>query len=221
MSIKTINQSAVSVTYVDMGDGTYAERIVVVNPDGSSIAESMSQTADRELLPTRYTCKQAFTGAVIGDVIRQTVALDVSGAVMTVVSVLWENESSSSVISAPPSVAAYLTPLMQGDALSLAQLLSAGLATATNQVTQIGYLADLADANDRFGNYKLVQSEDLGAGTKYILKSDGVGWLMIRKTYSDTASSMAYAGPANNAGVTLAQAWGQRGALTFGAISAA
>jgi len=40
---------------------------------------------------------------------------------------------------------------------------------------------------------------------------------MIRKTYTDTASAMAYAGPANNSGVTLAQAWGQRATLSYSA----
>ncbi len=65
-------------------------------------------------------------------------------------------------------------------------------------------------------SYKLVQSEDLGTGTKYILKSSGADWLMIRKTYTDTASEFTYASATNNAGITLATAWANRTTLTYG-----
>ncbi len=196
----------------DFGDGVHVPLVKLWS-------DAAPESGDRELLSTTYTVKQAWAGAVEGEVIRQTVALDVSGATMTVISVLWENESTGVTISAPPNVSAYLEPVKQGDSLTLAQLLSAGLSTASNQVTQIGYLADLADANDRFGNYKLVQSEDLGDGVKYILKSDGTGWLMVKKTYTNTASALSYAGPASNASVTLAQAWGLRASLSYGSIS--
>lgn len=180
-------------------------------------APADSTAADREILCTRYTCKQAYTGTAVGDVVLKTVVLDVGGATVDIVGVSWENESTALVVSSPPSVPLYLEPIKQGDSLTLAQLLSAGLATATNQVTQIGYLADLADANDRHATYKLVQSEDLGAGTKYILKSDGSGWLMMRKIYTNSGSTMEYAGPANNVGMTLSQAWGQRVTMTYAA----
>lgn len=196
-----------------LGDGAHAELVaaLLVDSDGNPVANP----ADREVLPTRYTVKQAYTGAAVGDVVLKTVVLDVGGGTVDVVGVSWENESTGSVIAAPPSVPVHLEPIKQGDSLTLAQLLSEGLATASNQVTQIGYLADLADANDRHATYKLVQSEDLGAGVKYILKSNGSGWLMIRKTYTDATSVLAYAGPANNSGVALAQAWGQRAALVY------
>lgn len=69
--------------------------------------------------------------------------------------------------------------------------------------------------------YKLVQSEDLGAGTKYILKSSGTDWLMVRKTYTDTASQMAYASAANNSSITLATAWANRTTLTYGTAAEA
>ena len=49
-----------------------------------------------------------------------------------------------------------------------------------------------------FATYSLVQSEDLGAGVKYVLKSDGAGWLMIRKNYSDSGATLVYASSANN-----------------------
>jgi hypothetical protein len=141
--------------------------------------------------------------------------LDVSGASTVVVSVLWENETAGTTIAAPPSIATYLEPIKQGDALTQAQLQASGLATANNQVTQIGYLADLAESNDRHATYKMVQAEDLGTGTKYIFKSNGNGWLMLRKSYTDTSSVMAYAGPVNNSGVSTTQAWAQRTTLTY------
>lgn len=206
-----------------MPDGSYAEVVAAVAVDQNG--NPVSQLADREVVTTRYTCKVAFTGATVGDVIRQTVALDVAGSTMTVISVLWENESTGATISAPPSASTNLE-VIGGSSLTLAQLLSAGLATASNQVAEIGYLADIADTNDRFATYKLVQSEDLGAGTKYILKANGntgtSGWLMIRKTYTDTTSVMAYASQTNNPTVTTASAaWTNRATLVYGGVSAA
>lgn len=184
-------------------------------PDGQLIVNVGD--IDRELVSTRYTCKLEFTGAALGDVIRQTVALDVAGNSMTVISVMWENESSGATISAPPSIALYLEAIKTSSALTLSQILSLGLATASNQVTQIGYLADLADGNDRFGGYRLVQSEDV-SGTAYVLKSNGTGWLMMRIVSTDTSDFATYAGPGNNAGVTLANAWYQRASLVYDSI---
>lgn len=64
----------------------------------------------------------------------------------------------------------------------------------------------------------LLQSEDLGTGTKYILKSDGTNWLMVRKTYTDTASQLAYASAKNNSTITIATAWANRATLTYGSV---
>ena len=215
------------VHFTDLEGAVYKKRLVphagdshaeivaalIVDQNGNPV----SQSADREVVATRYTCKVAFTGAAVGDVIRQTVALDVSGSTMTVISVLWENESAGTTISAPPSVSANLE-VIGGSSLTLAQLLSAGLATATNQVMQIGYAADLVDLT----KYKLVNSEDLGAGVKYILKANGSRWQMIRKTYTDTSNVMAYASQTNNPSVTTeAAAWAARATLVYGSVSAA
>ncbi len=68
---------------------------------------------------------------------------------------------------------------------------------------------------------RLVQSEDLGEGTKYILKSSSTDWLMVRKTYTDTASQMAYASATNNASITLATAWANRTTLNYGTAAEA
>lgn len=186
-------------------------------PDGQLIVNVGG--VDRELLITRYTCKTAWTGAVVGQVIRQTQTLDVSGEATTVISVMWENESTGLPLLAPPGIAANLEPITQGSSLTQAQLQLSGLATASNQITQIGYLADLADnPHDRHAAHKLVQSEDLGLGEKFILKSDGVRWLMVKKTYADTGSALTYAGPGNNPTITLAQVWGLRTSLLYGSI---
>lgn len=181
--------------------------------------------ADREVTTTRYTCKLAFTGASVGDVIRQTVALDVSGAAMTVISVLWENESSGAVISAPPSVGAYLETIKQGDGLTLAQLLSAGLATATNQVTQIGYLAGIAQGQGRYAAYSAQQVDEATPGATYIRKGGadtGDTWLIQRIVESGTDTTITFAGVRNNSAITTpTAAWTSRASLVYGDLSAA
>lgn len=215
--------NAIEKRLKDMGDGTHAEVVAAVIVDQNGNIPSGG--ADRELLPTRYTCKQAFTGAVVGDVIRQTVALDVSGATMTVISVLWENESTGAVISAPPSIAISLEAIKQGDALTLAQLLSAGLATATNQVTQIGYLADIAQGQGRYAAYKTQQVDEATAGTTYIRKQgSGTGdtWLIQRIVESGTDTTITYAGVRNNSAITTpTAAWTARASLVYGDLSVA
>ena len=187
-------------------------------PDGQLIVNVGD--IDRELVSVRYICKQEFTGASLGDVIRQTVALDIANESMTVVSVLWENEASGSIISAPPSVSVYLEEIRVNNALTLSQLLSLGLATASNQVAQIGYLADLADGNDRFGSYKFAQSEEID-DTTYVLKTNGTGWLMTRLVSTISSDVASYASELNNSAVTLAYAWTQRETLAYGGIGAA
>ena len=207
----------------DMGDGTHAEVIATVQLDASG--NIGGNPADRELLATRYTCKLAFAGASVGDVIRQTVALDVSGASMTVVSVLWENESTGAVISAPPSIANNLEAIKQGDGLTLSQLLSAGLSTATNQVTQIGYLADIAQGQGRYVAYSAQQVDEATPGTTYIRKQGadtGDTWLIQRIVESGTDTTITFAGVRNNSAITApTAAWANRASLSYGDLSAA
>jgi len=191
----------------DMGDGTHAEVVAITK--GSYV--------DRELLVVKYLVKTAFDTSVVGDSVERIDVLDLSTDTPTTVAVLWKNTTQGVDLTTPPSLSS-LTQIAQGDSLTLAQLTSAGLATATNQVTQIGYLADLAEANDRHGDYKMVQSEDLGTGTKYIQKSNGTKWLMIKKTYTDSGSQLTYASAVNNTGVTEPGAWTNRATLTYGSI---
>ena len=194
----------------DMGDGTHAEVVVI----------SKESYTDRELLQVKYLVKTAFDTSVVGDSIERIDVLDLCTDTPTTVAVLWKNTSLDIDLTTPPPLV-NLTQITQGDSLTLSQLVSAGLATATNQVTQIGYLADLAETNDRHGDYKMVQSEDLGAGTKYLQKSNGTKWHMIKKTYTDLGSQFAYASAVNNTGVTEAQAWTNRATLTYGSIGGA
>ena len=195
------------------------EEVVVSESTPLPIVFGDKTFVDRELLTTLYKVKTAFTGASVGDGIRKVDTLDVSTDVVITVSVGWTNITTGLDLASTPTLS-NLEAISQGDSLTLAQLTAAGLATATNQVTQIGYLADLAEANDRYGDYKLVQTEDLGAGTKYVQKSNGTKWLMIKKTYTDSGSKLSYASAVNNAGVTEAQAWTNRAALTYSAIGA-
>jgi hypothetical protein len=194
--------------------------------DGALLVKSADPTvADRELLASLYICKQAFTGAAIGDVIRQTVAYDVGGATMTVISVLWENVAQGTTIAAPNSISASLEPVKQGDSLTLAQLVAAGLATATNQVTQIGYLADIAQAQGRYASYATQEVDEATVGTTYVRKAGadvGDTWLIQRVVESGTSTTITYAGQRNNPTVTLAAtAWSTRSGLIYGEINAA
>lgn len=187
--------------------------------------------ADRELAVQLYACKQAWAGAEVGNVIRNTETKDVSAAVTTTVSTQWQNLSTGAEIAAPPNIPDYTVALTQGDGLTFAQLQAAGLATATNQNVQTGYLADAAEALANIAGrlvYNLVQSEDLGAGTKYIMKmwtnpkTGATGWQVIRKAYTDTSSTMGYASQANNSATTTpTAAWTSRASLQYGDLSAA
>lgn len=185
---------------------------IVPPADGDQV-----KLVDRELLSTCYVVKQAWTGVSIGDVVRKTVAFDVAGATMVVLSILWENESTGFTVIAPPSIAAYLSTVKQGDALTLTQLLSAGMATTANQVTQIGYLADLADANDPFAALKLSNSEEIG-DTAYVLKTFGSRWVMTKIVSTTTTDVVTYAGVGNNNNTTSTTAWSNRATLVYGPV---
>lgn len=204
-------------------DGDNIDGVYLVNPITGLPVENAN--ADRELLSTRYSCKQLFAGANIGDAIKKTVALDVSGATMEVVSVLWENESTNSVISQPPNVIEYLVSLIQGDSLTLSQLLTAGLATANNQVTQIGYLADISQGIGRYASYQTQQVDGAIAGTVYVRKSgadSGDTWLIQRVYEIGTYVSISYAGIRNNSLIlTSSDAWDSRLSLIYGELNAA
>ena len=108
----------------------------------------------------------------------------------------------------------------ESTALTQEQLLASGLGTAQNQLAQIGYLADLAGSNDAYANYKLRNTEDLGEGVKYTLKSDGANWLLIKKTYTDTSAALTYGSQKNNANLTTAAAaWANRATVVCGELS--
>jgi hypothetical protein len=144
---------------------------------------------------------------------------------MTVISVMWENEATGAVLAAPPIISGYLEVIKQGDALTLAQLLSAGLATATNQVTQIGYLADIAQGQGRYANHVTQQVDESTLGITYIRKAGADGgdtWLIQRVVEGASSTTITYAGQRNNpATTTHTAAWLGRTGLTFGEIGEA
>ena len=92
----------VAVKHKDMGDGSHAELIAVVNPDGSPIGGGAG--ADRELVVSTYLCKTAFTGASIGDTITATQVIDVSAA-PTTISTVWHNQTTAADLLGAPSAA--------------------------------------------------------------------------------------------------------------------
>lgn len=124
--IKTLNQSAVPTKYVDLGDGSYAELFVVVNPDGSNVGTGGSGP-DRELVVSTYRCKTAFSGASVGDTITATQVIDVSGASPSTVSTIWRNQATAADLASAPSAANL--ELTGTTALTAAQLAAAALAS--------------------------------------------------------------------------------------------
>lgn len=130
-----------------LSDGTFAPVVFLegFTGGGGGGSTSGSTPLDRELVVTSYRCKVAYTGAAVGDIIKKIAVLDVSGVSPLVIFVRWENEQTDLAIAAPPSVAANLErPEISGTSggITLAEVVGAGLGTAANQVTQIGYLAD-------------------------------------------------------------------------------
>lgn len=207
-----------------LSDGAVVEGCLALDP-ATGLPVEYKTAADRELSVLRYVVKAAWPGATVGHVIRQTVCLDVSGGVMLPISVMWENESTGETITAPAQISASLEAIKQGDALTLSQLLSAGLATASNQLAQIGYLADVAAGADPLAGYKAQQVDTSTAGMTYVRKASskaGSGWLIVRIAETATATEMGYAGPRNNpAHPTASAAWAARTSLAFGDVGAA
>jgi hypothetical protein len=91
-------------------------------------------TADRELIVTTYFCKTAFAGASVGDTITNTQIIDVSGSPSVTLETVWRNQSTAADLGAAPPVGSL--ELVGSQALTLAQLLSAQLATAAKQDLQ-------------------------------------------------------------------------------------
>ena len=189
----------------------------------SIVNASMSgASVDRELLVTSYIVKTYFADAAVGNFIRRTDVIEL-GAVVTVVAVLWANETTGLDITAPPSITGFLTTITAGDSLTQAQIMGSGLATSANQLAALGYLADLAgNPYDKLTSYRLRNTEDLGVGTKYIFKTNGISWLMLRKSYTASSSVTEYASVKNN--ITFSEtgyteAWNARASINYSELS--
>lgn len=73
-------------------------------------------------------------------------------------------------------------------------------------------------AGSKSSGMSLAESDDQGAGTAYVQMVGGAtAWLVIRYVTSSGATSVRYAGPANNPGqASIAAAWSNRAALVYG-----
>ena len=207
--------------FKDLGDGSFAQIVVAVNPDGSAIGGTSAGGVDRECVVSTYRCKAPFTGASVGDTITATQILDVSGTVPFTVSTIWRNQTSAVDLVSVPSSST--VELLGSEALTYAQLASAGLATVANQATAIGHLATLAGApRDRLPGYLLRNTEDTGA-VKYVLKTNGVTWLMLRKSYTVSSSVTEYASVKNNGTLSetrYTEVWNARASINYSELSA-
>jgi len=61
--------------------------------------------SSRHLIIMRYTAKNAFTGASVGDVITQTQILDVTTNTPVSVGVVWRNQTTASDLASAPAIA--------------------------------------------------------------------------------------------------------------------
>lgn len=82
-----------------------------------------SSGSDRELVVTTYTCKTAFTGASVGDIITQTQVVDVTATPSTV-NVLWRNQTTNTDLATAPD-GSKLSLVGTGSALTDLQLRAA------------------------------------------------------------------------------------------------
>lgn len=90
----------ISRLFRDMGDGTYAEGVYVVNPGSVG---SGGSSVDRELVQLNWRCKTAFTGASVGDAITETQIVDVTST-PTTVSTLWRNQTTGLDLASAPLI---------------------------------------------------------------------------------------------------------------------
>lgn len=81
--------------------------------------------SDRELIVTTYRVKSAFTGASVGDTIKATQVIDVTGTPITV-STIWRNQTTAADLGAAPAAANL--ELLGAQALTDAQLRAAAIA---------------------------------------------------------------------------------------------
>lgn len=197
--------------------------VIAVNEDLTPIG------GGTELAVSTYLCFVDFDGATVGDTITATQVIDASTNPPTTISTVWRNQTTGLDLESAPS--ATTIELIGAHALTNAQLradplmieatalpLPDGAATAANQVFEIAYLADIAEVADKYQGYRLHKTSEEG-GIKYLIKSNGVGWLMIRKTTTETGSLIEYAGDWNNPGLSVETAWSIRVGLVYGLIA--
>lgn len=192
--------------YWQIPDGLAVRSVIQLDANGNPLATTTNQSVSNN-----WQVKVAGTGYAVNDILQEIQTWDVSQSPPVYVSSVWLNITQGTTLSSPPNLNDLV--LAGGGGLPV------GASTAANQVIEIGYLADLADGNDKYASYKLSNVEDLNLGTKYLLKYDGTNWLMIKKVYTDTTSAFTYASQTNNAGVAFSAAWVARTTLTYGTIA--
>jgi hypothetical protein len=139
---------AIIERYKDMGDGTFA---LVVSGAGDS-GGGGDGGAERALLTMDYHAKNAFTGASIGDWIRSTQVLDLSGDdPVQVGSTIWTNETTGLALASAPLI----TDLQTTDAaggLTNAQLRATAVAMSS---VDLGTMTDTIATTDT-GTFSLI-----------------------------------------------------------------
>lgn len=180
----------VPIKAVDNGDGTYSLSVDGAGGGGGG-------GPDRELLISYFRAKNAFTGASVGDLIRSTTVLDVSGTGPTQVGdTLWFNETTQLALANAPATAD-LEPALGTAGVTNAQLVAAlttqtnALLAATYSVTATGNVAHgAADAGNpvKVGAVYKNAPAALTAGTRVDLQTTNYGWLGVA-LYSPTTQS--------------------------------
>ena len=88
------------------GQTGLAENVTVTNNSGNPIPVTISGSTgatNYELVVSTYTCKTAFTGASVGDIITETQIIAITGGVASTLQTIWRNQTTATDLSSAPS----------------------------------------------------------------------------------------------------------------------
>jgi hypothetical protein len=107
----------------------------VGNPIPVTISGSTGAT-NYELVVSTYTCKTAFTGASVGDIITETQIIAITGGVASTLQTIWRNQTTATDLSSAPSS---VNLALEGTtALTQAQLQATAVAATQSGTWSVG-----------------------------------------------------------------------------------
>ena len=131
-NLSTANFRASVLTQLNKG-------IEIANDSGSPIPVTISGSTgatDYELVVSTYTCKTAFTGASVGDIITETQIIAITGGVASTLQTIWRNQTTATDLSSAPSS---VNLALEGTtALTQAQLQATAVAATQSGTWSVG-----------------------------------------------------------------------------------